>query len=463
MRKTDSGQAVVFVALGMVAILGFLALGLDMGYVRYMKRQVQKTADASAVAGAMEVDYCAGTQNCAIMTTAALGAVTENGLTGGTLVKNCGSSNANLVVMVNNPPCYLGSVGKDPHFGNVNYTEVVVSEKVPTNFAKIFGVNSVTVNARSEATLPGGGSCLFTTGTSGRDITLALGVYNSQCGVVDESTSSNAFSCLLGVFSAPYIGVVGGAQSFCLYPGASPKTGIIDPTPADPLAYLQPNLDSEAPSPASCGNSTTSPYTGHNGPLTINGATSSKASPAILNSGTYCGGINIAPGAYVTLNSGIYTLTSTGSNGGLSIDAGTTVTGNGVGFYNYGPNGGVNFLFSSLTAGTVSLAAPNRTNCASCGAAWQGILFYQDPQDTASSVVVGSASWNTKLTGSSYFPNANLTYALDLQVNYNDVVAKSATFGFSYQGVTTNTQFYNNYTELANGNPIRSTMAVLAE
>lgn len=134
-----------------------------------------------------------------------------------------------------------------------------------------------------------------------------------------------------------------------------------------------------------------------------------------------------------------------------------------MGFYNYGPSGGVNFLFSSVTAGGVTLTAPNATNCGLCGSAWQGILFYQDPGDAATSLVVGSVSWNTKLTGSSYFPSADITYALDATVNYNDVVAKSVTLGFAYAGVTVNTQFYNNYNELSNGNPIKSSMAVLAE
>jgi hypothetical protein len=134
-----------------------------------------------------------------------------------------------------------------------------------------------------------------------------------------------------------------------------------------------------------------------------------------------------------------------------------------VGFYNYGPNGAVAFNFPSATAGAVTLTAPNASNCSGCGSAWQGILFYQDPTDTASSTVVGSAFWNTKLTGTSYFPQASITYALDATVNYNEVVAKSVTFGLSVDGQTVGTNFNNNYSELANGNPIKSTIAVLAE
>jgi Flp pilus assembly protein TadG len=452
----------------MVAIMGFLSLAVDLGNVRTVRRQLQNIADAAAVSGATELNVCAGTQDCGAMTTAAQDAVTENGLTGSTLVTQCGTTSGNLWVMVNNPPCYLGSKTKDPNYGNANYTEVVVSRTVPTYFAHLINVPTATVTARAEGTLPGGGSCIFATGSSGTELTLAVGGFISQCGVVDESKSTGLFSpaflCLLGVFDAPYIGVVGTADWLACNNGGgqNPTQGIAVPSPADPLAYLQPDLASEAPGPGSCGSGSGKTWAGSPSQLTIS------SSGYTLSPGTYCGGINIAPGANVTMNSGIYTLTSTsGSNGGLSIDAGTTVNGNGVGFYNYGPNGGVNFLFSSATLGHVTLTAPNSTNCSACGQAWQGILFYQAPTDHATSVVVGSASWNTKLTGTSYFPDANVTYALDLQVNYNDVVAQSVTMGLAItvNGNTTDvgSNFYNNYAELTNGNPVKSTIAVLAE
>jgi Flp pilus assembly protein TadG len=457
--RTDGGQGLALVALAMIVVLGFLGLGIDLGYLRYMKRQLQGVADAAALAGATELSYCGGMNNCSALTTAAQSALTENGFTGSTLLTGCSTGSGTLTVTVNNPPCYLGSKANDSHYGDNHYVEVVVSQQEPTYFAKIFGVKSVTLIARAEANLPGGGSCVFTTGTSGTDIYIVLSYFTSSCGVVDESSSLNAFSGFWAAYDVPYFGIVGGNSCFWCFAagGATAITGITTPSPADPLQYLQTSLAAGSPSPTTCGTSTKSPYTGHNGPLAIN-------STATLNPGTYCGGITISPGANVTMNSGIYTLTSTsGSNGGLSIDAGTSVTGNGVGFYNYGPNGGVNFLFSSMTAGAVTLTAPNATNCATCATAWQGILFYQDPGDSAASIVVGSASWNTKLTGTSYFPSANVTYALDFQVNYNELVAKSVTLGASYYGVTVNSNFFNNYSELANGNPIKNTIAVLAE
>jgi len=87
-RRTDAGQALVIVALGMVVLLSFLALGIDLGYLRLMKRRMQMAADAAALAGAEELIYCSSS-NCSTLTTAAQGALTENGFTGSALAKNC--------------------------------------------------------------------------------------------------------------------------------------------------------------------------------------------------------------------------------------------------------------------------------------------------------------------------------------------------------------------------------------
>jgi len=431
--RSDSGQTIVIVALALPVLLGFLGVGFDMGYLRYRKRQIQMAADAAAIAAANEITSCTSS-GCSTLTKAAETAVsTDNSFPDVTQTTGCSAtpSSGDTIVLVNNPPTCIAT---DPHNGNNSYVETIVAQNVPTFFSKVFGTTSVTVSARSEGGLGGGGNCIYALDqTNANALQLVLGAYASNCGVVDESDSSSAFGCFLGSFSAPYIGVVGGdGFPFCLFPGASPTTGIKDPSPQDPLAYRQSTMEADAPSPSSCGTSTSSPYSGHSGGvLNINSA-------AVLNSGTYCGGINIGPGANVTFNPGIYTLTSTsGSNGGLTIGVGTTVSGTDVGFYNYGPNGGVNFVCSSCTAGNVSLTAPT-------SGPWEGILFFQNPQDSASSVVVGSAFFNTKLTGTSYFPNASVTFAFDIQVDYNDLVAKDVTFGLTLNGQDIGTNSYNN-------------------
>ena len=299
-----------------------------------------------------------------------------------------------MVVVKNPPSCCPGATicngSSDPNNANNSFVEAIVAENVPTFFTRIFGFTSSTITARAEAGLGGGSSCVFALDTSGSGaITNALAGYSSSCGVVDESSNGSAFTCFLGLFNAPYIGVVGGdGFPLCIFGGASPTTGIRAPSPADPLAYRQAAMKAAAPSATTCGTSTSSPYTGHGGGLlTIAGT-------ATLNPGTYCGGISINPGANVTFSPGIYTLTSTSAaNGGLTVYAGTTVSGGGgIAFYNSdvrngvvtpGSNGGINFVCSSCTLGSVIMTAPT-------SGAFEGVLFYQDPGNTSSSVVVGT-------------------------------------------------------------------------
>ena len=422
MKDKDSvrqaGQALIFVALSLVVLLAFLGFGIDFGYYRFMRRQLQSAADAGAVAGALEVPACGATSDCSTLQNAVTTALSENGFSGATV--NTGSCPASpitgLQVYVNNPPqnC-MGALGPSGGANPNNYVEVAVAQQEPLFFASVIpGVTKPVIATRSEALAGNGSNCMYALDPSSNGaITLALSILNSVCGVVDESSSSSALSCfLLADITAPYVGVHGGVGGFGLCLGTTPKTGITDPTPTDPLQYLQTDLQAGAPATNSCGTHSgilpSGTYTGSSGQIIINATVT-------LNPGTYCGGIIVNPGAHLTFNSGIYTLTSTsGSNGGLTINAGTNVSGNGVGFYNHGPNGGINFVCSSCTAGSDVLTAPNATNCGSCSAAWQGILFYQDPGDTAASVVVGSSTYNTKPTGTSYFPDASVTYAFDV-------------------------------------------------
>jgi hypothetical protein len=57
--RSERGQALVLAALAMVAMLGFAALAIDVGYWFSQKREVQKAVDAAALAGAWELpdDY----------------------------------------------------------------------------------------------------------------------------------------------------------------------------------------------------------------------------------------------------------------------------------------------------------------------------------------------------------------------------------------------------------------------
>jgi hypothetical protein len=433
----------------MVVLIAFVGLAIDVGSLRFTKRQMQSAADAAAIAGALEVPYCGGTNNCAALQTAATSAVTENGLTGGTFLTNCATTGTQLTFNINNPPCAQGAA--DPNSGKSNYVEVVASQTKQTYFAQAIGFNRVPISVRAEAMRTPNPNCIYALDpTGGNAITVdLLAVVTSACGIVDESSAWNALSCnLIAKVTAPQISVVGGVQGLLCSPSSTPKTSIRVPTPADPLGSL--------PKPAllACGTSTSSPYHGSANPLAILGTAT------LYPDAAYCGGINILPTANVTFMPGTYVIKSgglLGLQGGLNINLLANVTGNGVTFYNYGPNAGITFVAPSVNLGGVNLVAPTSGTYA-C------ILFFQDPQDTAGAYIIGSSSWNTVLQGAYYFPSANVLYAAGLPASYNILVAKDIEFLALTVGSTNLTSsFANDYSSVPNGCPMSGGGSVLVQ
>lgn len=422
-RRDEAGQAIVVVALALVAILGILGLATDMGYMRCTKRQLQTAADAAAMAGAAELPY-------SDVTSAAQADSAANGYTNGT---------NGVTVTVNNPPL------AGQHIGNASYVEAIVAKATPTFFAKAFGVRTVTLQARAVAELGSGNNCIFALDPAASAALSVDGLasISSQCGIVVESTSSSALSCnLLASISASSIGVVGGVQSFLCSISPGPVTGIATPIPNDPLAYLT------KPSVGSCTFTSQQIYNSTNSP---------SSHPSTLNPGVYCGGIQIQPGASVAFNPGVYILTSGGGKGGLTVDIGTNVTTNtstspyGVMFYNYGPIGAITFNFTSFSSGNgISLIAPT-------AGTYEGLLFLQDPGNTNSAQIIGSSSYNTTLEGSYYFPKASVVFAFDGTVRYDILVADKIEFADLTFGLGTfkSSGFSKNYTTLATGSPVK--------
>ncbi|MGB0034296.1 MAG: pilus assembly protein TadG-related protein [Candidatus Acidiferrales bacterium] len=425
-RKREAGQALIVAAFALIFLLGFIGLGIDVGYLRNLKRQMQTAADAAAMAGAAELSY-------SDVTAAAKADSASNGFTDGV--------NA-VTVTVNNPPL------SGQHIGDSKYVEAIVSQNAPTLFAKAFGVKTVTMKARAVAHLGGGNNCIFALdpSASGALAVSAFASLSSKCGIVVESTSNSALTCnFLASISASSIGVVGGVQNFLC--GISPKasTGINVPTPSDPLAYLP------TPTVGSCT---------FNKQQTYNATTSPASNPTKLSPGVYCGGILIQTGANVVFRSGTYILTSTnGKNatGGLAVDIGsnvstdTTNSPGGVIFYNYGPIGAINFSFTSFSSGNqVTLTAPT-------SGTYQGLLFFQDPQNISQAQIIGSSSNNTVLEGSYYFPSATVTFAFDGNVKYDILVADKIQFAFLTFASSnfSSSSFNNDYSSLVNGSPVK--------
>ena len=449
--RNQSGQTLIVAAVCMVVLIGFLGLAIDAGQLRYQKRQLQTAADAAALAGALELAYCGGTLNCTALQAASKNALTENGFTGSAALTNCApGTSTTLEVTINNPPCALST---DPNTGKGGYVEVVLSQPQPTFFAKVLGIDNIPLAARGEAGRTGGGTCMFALDPTGSNAILVdlFASITSTCGIMDESNSSSALGCyLFAAIQASQINVVGGISTFLCSMSPSPKTRVAVPNPADPLAFLP------KPAVTACGTSTKSPYHGSSSAVSISGTAT------LYPDASYCGGITILPGAVVTFQPGTYVLTSTNKGvntgpGGLTIDLGTTVNGTGVTFYNYGPSGGITTNFSSFSFGGVNLVAPT-------SGTYGGILFFQDPQNTAQATILGSPDWNTVLEGTYYFPRAKVVFAFSGPVHYNILVAYDIQFSFfTFGSTSTQSSFASDYSSLANGSPVAGSSAAVVQ
>lgn len=353
--RDRSGAALVFTALMLPVLLGFLGLSTDVGLWYAAKRTAQTAADAAAIAGAYEVVRGSGSAGVRL---AAEQDAARNGYdpAGGD------------VLTVDSPPV------AGPRAGVPGAVEAVLRRTPPLFFSRLVRDEPVTVTARAVAMTAPLDACLWALEpvatalevAGAADVELGCGVYANSINA--EAIDQNGAACL----TAPSITVVGGYEGDCLHP--RPRTGA--PQLGDPLTYL------DAPSHGGCDHAAKVKVTG--GAVT-------------LTPGVYCGGIEITGGA-VTFAPGTYVL----KGGVLSATGGSTVTGAGVTFYLTAGAGGHARL--SLEATAMDLSAPT-------SGPYKGILFFQDraAPESVRNKVAGNA--DLRLDGLLYFPTTQLEFA----------------------------------------------------
>ena len=158
--KQETGQSVIIIVLSMVVLCGFAALGIDIGVQTTKQGELQNAADAAALAGANELP------NASTAKSKAAQYAQTNGVDAGR------------------------TVATTPYKGNANKIEVVCKDTVRFSFARIFGLHSTEITARSVAEktgLTGGpfGYALFAGSTSDAP------ELNSSSQYIGGSTHSN--------------------------------------------------------------------------------------------------------------------------------------------------------------------------------------------------------------------------------------------------------------------------------
>jgi hypothetical protein len=152
----ERGQVLVLMVVSLVALLAMSAFAIDVGYLYWNQRDLQASADAAALAGAMELpDASASVQVAKQYGTGATGKNHDPRVTG--------------VTESVTTKCLTSIPGCDP----VNAVQVEESATVKTFFMRVFGKDFADVHVRATACSPCGIKPL--------DIVLVLDRTGSMC------------------------------------------------------------------------------------------------------------------------------------------------------------------------------------------------------------------------------------------------------------------------------------------
>ena len=389
LARDRRGALAVMLALMLPIMLGFVGLGVEVGFWYKSRRDLQSVADAAAIGGAYEVkDGFTSTTITATATTEA----TRNGL----------DTASGETIAVNYQYPTSGS-----YTGDDNAVEVLITRPITLMFSRVVAAfygggtvgTSVTANARAVATLSTiGEACVLALDTSGTGIDVggSATITFDNCQSASNSTDADALAATgSGTLTTDCYYTAGGVSD------TSQMTFDTDCTAKTSAAALPDPYSTLAGPGGTCAAGYESGYT-HN--VTTSVAIGHTAgSPDYVNPFVICGDLWIKKGT-VTLNPGLYVI----DGGDLKSNATGSFVGTGVTIVLRNEARINNFNGSS----TVTLSAPVPADSAG---GWEGILFYQD-RDTSSACTGNNCNTlngnsSTTFQGAVYFPNQEINFS----------------------------------------------------
>lgn len=366
--ESETGQAVVIIALTMTAMLMMLGLAVDAGQLYVARRTAQEAADAGAYAGAV-VLYQGGTT--AQARAAAVNDVGRNGFVHG------GDGGLTSVV-VNLPPT------SGPKAGDSTYVEVLISTEVRTALVPAQSqLNLVSVRGVAGAEPLNNGYAIMALDRGNTQSAMRVAntgqVDIEGAGILVNSThtqaATNQGTGNVTVAAPHGTDVAGGAAG----PWTNLTTG--SPQRPDPFAGY--------PKPSTGGLTVFSSLPGGN--------------PMVLQPGIYTVPISAAAGTTIVLSSGVY-IVKAGINGTGNADL---ISGSG-GVFIF--NTVMGYPASSGTCRSIRLSGnATSTLLPMTTGTYAGLLFYQDPACLNSFFISGNGSLNAG--GTIYLPSA--TFVMD--------------------------------------------------
>jgi Flp pilus assembly protein TadG len=158
----ETGQVILFALVAMVALIAMVGFVVDVGHAYLVQRQLQSGVDAAALAGAQHLPDPDETTQVAMEYGPSPGK--RNGVTA--------NDNAQTTVTMR---CVKAAPGCSSTFNTFNAVNVTATSDVATVFARVIGVDKLTVRASATACSPCSSKAL--------DIMLVLDRTGSMCQV----------------------------------------------------------------------------------------------------------------------------------------------------------------------------------------------------------------------------------------------------------------------------------------
>ena len=378
----DSGSVAIQTALMLIALLGFVALGVEISDMLMLHRQQQAATDSAAMAAASTL-ATSDPQAEALAVTAELGF--KNG-TGG------------VSVGVASPPA------SGTHAGDANYVEVTVQQPVTPVLTSLIHAAPFTLATRAVGVRALGvaacGLALDTSASNAVQISNNVTLTVSSCGLAVNSSSNSALSLGNGSEIDGPVSVVGGVQKAT---SAKITGGVTtaSSTATDPYASIALPSKPAQQLTASSGSATLSP-------------------------GWYPNGWSFGNGATINLQAGVYWIDTQ-----LNFGNNTTITGQGVTLI-LG-----DFAMNSGNGANLNLTAPT-------SGATAGMVFYSAASNSSSRTQIFSNNTVLNTTGVLYFPSQAVQFSNNVVTGVSactQVVARiiqiqnSVTFNANCSGV----------------------------
>jgi hypothetical protein len=358
-----SGSVAIIVAILLVVLVGFTALGAEVGTLLMISRKLQAAADTAALAGAVARARGYPTPWTDEPTAIARAAGLVDGV-------------SDTTIAINSPPT-SGAYAGDPQAD-----EVIITQLQPTMLMSLFVAGPVTVRGRAVATTGEGGVCGLSVLSSNTQNTIYVRegatATLTGCGVAANSSSSRSITIQSATLTAQSLTTVG---NYRVISGGT--LNVSGPITTGAPATVDPYASRPVPALGTCR---------YDGVVTTS---------RTLVPGTYCntGGISVGSGATATFSPGIYIVRNnnfTVQDSGTAIGSGVTIVLTATG------SGTQTGMVVVQGGGIVNLTAPSSGTTA-------GMVFFQDrrAQTNRNSVFQGASQ--STLSGALYFPNTPVT------------------------------------------------------